>query len=837
MGEAVSGSVTLNDVDRESDVQTFGSFLNQSGSGAAISTGATLSGTNAAGSPVANAGTLTFSGGSYTFTPSAGFTGTVQVPYNVCDNGSPSVCDTALLTISVDSLPSGLRNNLIANNDYILSDGSAVSSTVASNDQDPEANSFSVISYQRDTDGDGVVDAAGTVGTPTVVGGIDNGGVAWANAGTLTLNANGTYTFTPASGFEGTVSIDYTIQDGAANPADDQASLFITVLGSNGPLNDPPFAGDDFAVARTNTPVTGNWAANDIELNGDSVNLNGTGNHVLLSGLFATPTPIDTVTTTQGGTVIFFNNGTYVYNPPLNYSGPDQATYEICDKTVVTPQPLCASSSINLLVAPDTLIISGNVYNDFNGGTVDGTGRGTFSGTRLTAYLIENGLVLDSAQVNSDGTYSFDQGLMEGAYTVRVSSVQTAIGAVAPSATLPANWVFTGETYGTNNNAGSGADGTVNGTVSVTTLFSNVTGINYGINYAPIAHSKTYLVNSDSLIVTGAIQGMYTRRFWLSRASGTSDTTFNTGSSANLPGPLSGFDAEEGRLGGATGIDTLTLILETIPDSTYALLEYIENGTIYNLWPNPTVSMVRNALIFWDATTSKYVIPNADADSFRILLKTPLVSTSFTYSYLDAAGSKSLSPATYSLSFTAPLPVNLTNFACAGKGSAVQVNWTTAGELNTDRFELYRSTDGNKWELIATIKANGNTAMAKQYSYTDNQPLPGLNAYRLLVVDLDNHEEWGPVCASQVTGSGSEGVSLYPNPALSATTLRYDLTEAGLVTVKLSTISGVELQRFTLNGKAGVNYHDMEISKLLPGSYLITVEGEAINERFRLIKQ
>jgi hypothetical protein len=525
-----------------------------------------------------------------------------------------------------------------------------------------------------------------------------------------------------------------------------------------------------------------------------------------------------------------------VYNPPLNYSGPDQATYEICDKTVVTPQPLCASASINLLVAPDTLIISGNVYNDFNGGTVDGTGRGTFSGTRLTAYLIENGLVLDSAQVNSDGTYSFDQGLMEGAYTVRVSSVQTAIGAAAPSATLPANWVYTGETYGTNNNAGSGADGTVNGTVSVTTLFSNVTGINYGINYAPIAHSKTYLVNSDSLIVNGAIQGMFNRIIALNSSSGTSDTTFNTGSSSNLPGPLSGFDAEEGRLGGSTGHDTLTLILETLPDTTVAILEYFSDGVRYNVWPNPTGSMVRNMMIFWNSTTNKYEIPNADLDSFRIALKTPLNSTSFSYSFMDAAGFVG-TIGTYSLSFTSPLPVVLTQFSCAKEGNSVAVSWITSGELNTDRFDVYRSIDGNKWEFIATIKASGNTAQTLRYRFIDNKPIIGLNAYRLLVVDNDNHEEWGPVCASQVTGSGREGVSLYPNPALSTTTLRYDLTEAGLVTVKLSTISGVELQRFSLNGKAGVNYHDLEISKLLPGSYLITVEGETINERFRLIKQ
>jgi hypothetical protein len=833
---AVSGNVSTNDFDPEQNTQTFGSFLNQDGSGNAISTGATLSGTDETGAPVANAGTLTFTGGSYTFTPSAGFTGTVQVPYSTCDNGSPSACDTALLTISVDSLPSGLRNNLIANNDYILSDGSAVSSTVASNDVDPEANSFSVISYQRDTDGDGIVDAAGTIGTPTVVGGTDNNGVAWPNAGTLTLNADGSYTLTPASGFEGTISIDYTIQDGAASPADDQASLFIAVIGSNGPLNDAPFAGDDFAVARTNTPITGNWAANDIELNGDSVNLNGTGNHVLLSGLFPTPTPIDTVTTTQGGTVIFFNDGTYLYNPPLNYMGADQATYVICDKTVVAPQPLCASASINLLVAPDTVLISGTVFNDKNGGTVNGTGIGSLGGQQLIAYLTENGLVLDSARVNNDGTYTFNQGLMESTYTVRISTVSAATGTAAPAATLSSNWNFTGETYGSNNAAGTGADATVNGSVAVTTALTSITGVDFGVNYAPIAHSKTYLVNVDSLLVTGAIQGMFNRRISLNSASGTSDTTFNTGSSTNLPGPLSGFDAEEGRLGGSTGIDTLTLVLETLPDTTIALLEYTYNGVVYNLWPNPTVSMVSNALFLWDAATSKYVIPNADLDSFRILLKTPLSSTSFSYAFIDESGTKG-SVGLYTLDFTAPLPVHLISFGCRKESTAVRVQWITAGELNTDRFEIHRSTDGVKWEMLGTVKAAGNTAQSLRYSFLDQKPQLGTNAYRLLAIDMDGHEEWSPVCATQFTGAGNDAVQLYPNPALDLTTLRFELQEAGTVRVKLMSLSGVKLQDVTLEGKAGVNFRDLDIHALLPGAYIISLEGASLNERFRLIKQ
>ena len=43
--------------------------------------------------------------GSYTFTPNAGFTGVDQFTYKVCDNGVPSLCDTATVYFTVYDFP------------------------------------------------------------------------------------------------------------------------------------------------------------------------------------------------------------------------------------------------------------------------------------------------------------------------------------------------------------------------------------------------------------------------------------------------------------------------------------------------------------------------------------------------------------------------------------------------------------------------------------------------------------------------------------------------------------------------------------------------------------
>jgi hypothetical protein len=842
----VSGDVITNDADPEGDVRTFGSFLNQNGSGSTISTGATLSGFDRQGNPISNAGVLVFNtGGGYTFTPASGFTGKVTVPYNICDNGAPSKCDTAHLTIKVDSLPGVLYNSVIANNDFNISFGAAVGGNVLSNDGDAEGDNIDVTGYRRDTDGDGIPDASGTIGSAVTVAGVDRDGAPVTNAGSLTLNANGTYSFTTAAGFIGTVTQQYFIEDDNAETAYDTALLVINVLRDNGPANDPPFAGDDFAVTVANTPVMAPWAANDAEPNDDSIRLNGKTINLKLGALPGTASPVDTVATVEGGSVVFFTNGVYTYTPPMNFVGPDQVTYEICDVTTVLPQPLCAQATVYLLVPPAEITISGTVFRDGNGLTdslVNGTPIGSIGGSALYAYLIEQGRVIDSARVASNGTYSFTSGRMLGDYRIAISTRQKGIKTSAPfDADLPFSFKPVGETYGSNNLAGNGIDLTgSNGLVTMRTGHSSTTATNFGIQYAPIAHPKSYTVNPDSLTnVTGSTLGTFIRRLTLNAPSGSSDTAF-TGVTGDMPGVLSGYDDEDGRFNGVTGAMNMSMVLDSLPDTTNALLEYIYNGQVYNLWPNPTSTMTRNALIFWDTAMKKYVIPGFDADSLRMLFKFAYqVNTQFYYSYLDSAGVKGPA-APYTINYLSPLPVEIIHFGCRERQGGMLVSWVTAMEENSDYFAMLRSADGREWKRVGTVQAAGFSAQLRNYSWFDAQPMRGINYYRVLAVDRNGYEESTEICFTRFNSNVTSGVGSvigYPNPTTGRMTIEVNAAMEGRVNLVLATAAGNQIIRHIENATRGSNYYELDLSEVVPGVYMLRLEGAGIQVTYRVIRQ
>ncbi len=130
--------------------------------------------------------------------------------------------------------------------------------------------------------------------------------------GTVTLNADGSFTYTPAANFNGTDSFTYTASDGTA--VSNVATVTITVTG----VNDAPVAVNDTASTTEETAVSGNVLGNDTDVDPGTT---------LTATLGASPT---------NGTVTLNADGSFTYTPNANFNGTDSFTYTASDGTAVS---------------------------------------------------------------------------------------------------------------------------------------------------------------------------------------------------------------------------------------------------------------------------------------------------------------------------------------------------------------------------------------------------------------------------------------------------------------------------------------------------------------------
>ena len=127
--------------------------------------------------------------------------------------------------------------------------------------------------------------------------------------GTLTLNANGSFTYTPAANYNGSDSFTYRASDGSATSNLATVTLAITAV------NDAPTAADDaYSTAEdtTQTVAAPGVLGNDSDPDGPP-----------LSAELASPP--------SHGTLTLNANGSFTYTPAANYNGSDSFTYRASD--------------------------------------------------------------------------------------------------------------------------------------------------------------------------------------------------------------------------------------------------------------------------------------------------------------------------------------------------------------------------------------------------------------------------------------------------------------------------------------------------------------------------
>lgn len=112
------------------------------------------------------------------------------------------------------------------------------------------------------------------------------------------------------------------------------------------------------------------------------------------------------------------------------------------------------------------------------------------------------------------------------------------------------------------------------------------------------------------------------------------------------------------------------------------------------------------------------------------------------------------------------LPVSLLQYTVSLQNNGdVLLNWNTATELNNDYFLVLRSRDAQTFNQLVKINGQGTSTAATAYSYTDIQPKPGKNYYKLIQVDKNGTRKELGTKMINIRSGVSASIVAYPNPA------------------------------------------------------------------------
>jgi hypothetical protein len=163
----------------------------------------------------------------------------------------------------------------------------------------------------------------------------------------------------------------------------------------------------------------------------------------------------------------------------------------------------------------------------------------------------------------------------------------------------------------------------------------------------------------------------------------------------------------------------------------------------------------------------------------------------------------------------------------AAKGNAVALQYEALNEREMQVYEIERSTNGTVFTKIGEQQPVNGTSATNRYNYTDNNPLAGVNYYRIKGSSINGQLQYSNVITVK-TGSLLPMVTVAPNPIANK-----------VLNLKLSQLTKGSY-RMTVTDEAGRTIYSKEMvydgvistiktnlpSNLKPGNYYVRLSGE-----------
>ena len=179
------------------------------------------------------------------------------------------------------------------------------------------------------------------------------------------------------------------------------------------------------------------------------------------------------------------------------------------------------------------------------------------------------------------------------------------------------------------------------------------------------------------------------------------------------------------------------------------------------------------------------------------------------------------------------LPLRWISFTVTMKNNMAELKWQTAEEMNTDHFNIEKSTDGLNWEKTGVVNSNNNTV--NTYLFTDN-PITSKTYYRIKSIDRDGRASYSKVVSLSTNMTGT--ITIAGNP------VKPGIVEVSISNTALLQKEKVQVKVFDMaghlilsdQGRPGTTMQ-FDGSRLKQGNYILIVQADDLLQKARFIVQ
>jgi hypothetical protein len=192
------------------------------------------------------------------------------------------------------------------------------------------------------------------------------------------------------------------------------------------------------------------------------------------------------------------------------------------------------------------------------------------------------------------------------------------------------------------------------------------------------------------------------------------------------------------------------------------------------------------------------------------------------------------------------IPIELTAFTATARDKRVEVEWATASEFNSDRFEVERAERSNgvttAFGTIATEKAAGKSVAPVNYGpvIDRNVEMNHTYVYRLRMFDKDGSSKLSGEAVAVLTGSQVLWMDeIMPNPAENMATVNYSVPQSGQMELALYDMAGRRIMTLA-SGEVAAGSHELKlnVTDLANGVYtlMLTSGSDRVTRQIRVVK-